>query len=88
MRSIAGKIMLILIPVIVCALLGGNFLTYFRVKGTTEEVIFQSLSDLTEAYSQITSSIYDSAVKESESLARTPMLKPLLNLDFQVASKT
>jgi len=88
MRSIAGKTMLILIPVIVCALLGGNFLTYFRVKGTTEEVIFQNLSDLTEAYSQITSSIYDSAVKESESLARTPMLKPLLNLDFQVASKT
>lgn len=88
MRNIAARLILFIVPLIVVLLLIGNSLSYLRVSRTVGKLTSQNLERLVHSYSLIISSSLQSCMNVAESLANTPMLKPILNLAFENAALT
>ncbi|MDI6863990.1 MAG: methyl-accepting chemotaxis protein, partial [Pseudothermotoga sp.] len=88
MRNIAARLILFIVPLIVVLLVVGNSLSYLRVSRTVGKLTSQNLERLVHSYALIVSSSLQSCVNVAESLANTPMLKPILNLAFENAALT
>lgn len=88
MRSIAARLIFFIVPLIVILLVVGNSLSYLRVSQTVGELTSQNLERLVHSYSLIISSSLQNCMNVAESLANTPMLKPILNLAFENAALT
>jgi len=88
MRNIAARLILFIVPLIVVLLLIGNSLSYLRVSRTVGKLTSQNLERLVHSYALIVSSSLQSCMNVAESLANTPMLKPILNLAFENAALT
>lgn len=88
MRNIAARLILFIVPLIVVLLVVGNLLSYLRVSRTVGELTTQNFERLVHSYGMIISSSLQSCVNIAESLANTPMLKPILNLAFENAAPT
>jgi len=88
MRNIAARLILFIVPLIVVLLVIGNSLSYLRVSRTVGKLTSQNLERLVHSYALIVSSSLQSCVNVAESLANTPMLKPILNLAFENAALT
>ncbi|HBT39799.1 MAG: Methyl-accepting chemotaxis sensory transducer [Thermotoga sp. 50_1627] len=88
MRSIAARLIFFIVPLIVILLVVGNSLSYLRVSRTVGELTSQNLERLVHSYSLIISSSLQNCMNVAESLANTPMLKPILNLAFENAALT
>ncbi|WP_448523189.1 methyl-accepting chemotaxis protein [Pseudothermotoga sp.] len=86
MRNIAARLILSIVPLIVILLVVGNSLSYLRVSRTVGELTNQNFERLAHSYGLIISSSLQSCVNVAESLANTPMLKPILNLAFENAA--
>ena len=88
MRNIAARLILFIVPLIVVLLVIGNSLSYLRVSRTVGKLTSQNLERLVHSYALIVSSSLQSCMNVAESLANTPMLKPILNLAFENAALT
>ncbi|MEJ5229536.1 MAG: methyl-accepting chemotaxis protein [Pseudothermotoga sp.] len=88
MSKIGTKLILILLPLATVVLLVGNFVTYSLVKRDLQEIVLSNIRNLANSHAQILSSEMNSIVGYAKSLASTPLLKPVLKLDFEMAAKT
>lgn len=88
MRKIGTKLVLILIPLISLVLIVGNLVTQSFVRDDLQNLVLSSVESLAAAHAQILSSEIKSFVGHAKALASTPMLKPVLRLEFEMAAKT
>ncbi|MGJ8454565.1 methyl-accepting chemotaxis protein [Pseudothermotoga sp. U03pept] len=88
MSKIGTKLILILLPFVTVVLLVGNLVTYSLVKRDLQEIVLSNIQNLASSHAQILSSEINSFISYAKSLASTPLLKPVLKLDFEMAAKT